>query len=181
MKSAWTHVKCMVCRAVVYDALVACTCMCTCASLHWQTALCVLVSYTEISSTRQAATGMDHIPGMCSYNNEHRACQHHSQQAGVGQETSLDMRMFSQLYSASAVTICDKQKHASTQVDTKVTPPTLSKWQSRPKLLNYSDCIMDQHVTHMLPPPPLPSTHQFLSYHKQRPVPPSLLTKDTPS
>ena len=61
----------MVCCAVVYDALVACTCMCMCASLHWQTALSVLVAYTQMSS----ATGMDHLPGMFSYKNEHRACQ----------------------------------------------------------------------------------------------------------
>ena len=56
--------NCMVCCAVVYDALVACTCMCMCASLHWQTALSLLVSYTEMSSTRQGGTGMDHLPGM---------------------------------------------------------------------------------------------------------------------
>ena len=120
--------NCMVCCAVVYDALVACTCMCMCASLHWQTALSVLVAYTEMSSTRQGATGMDHLPGIFSDTNEHRACQQHSQQAGVGQETSIDMWMFAQLYIASAVTLFDKQKHTSTQLDTEVTPPTLSKW-----------------------------------------------------
>ena len=31
------HEVCMVRRALVYDALVACMCMC--ASLHWQTAI----------------------------------------------------------------------------------------------------------------------------------------------